>query len=180
MVPGHYRRGFTLLELLVVMAIIAVVTALVVPRVGNSLSNLELKASARSVAASLRYANTRAMTVKKPYLAVIDPAKNVLVVSPLGPQGNEEGDEEGPAPEEKPQSLRPRLYRLPDGVRFETREMETQGVEEGRLVIYFWGNGTSSGGSFVLANKGGRRYLLTVDIVTSQVKIEAMADEIMG
>ena len=50
----HLGRGFTLLELLVVLALATLLIALVPPLISAALPGVELKSSARKVAASVR------------------------------------------------------------------------------------------------------------------------------
>ena len=52
-------RGFTLLELIIVLIIIGVASALVVPRLVGSTGNLDVRTAAGKVAAFLRYAGSR-------------------------------------------------------------------------------------------------------------------------
>ena len=154
------------------MAIIGIVTAVVVPRVGNSLSNLELRSSARSVAACLRYANTRAMTRKMVYLASFDLEKGKLLTAPLASAysgKDESGDQEGL------RSHQPMIYMLPKDLSFYVGETDGQTSESNKFDIYFFENGTCSGGRIFLANKRGKAYKLVVDIITSQVEINAVS-----
>jgi general secretion pathway protein H len=61
--PRHRRRpaGFTLLELLIVMLILAVVVGLSAPRFGRTFRHLQLQLFASEVANVFTYASTRAV-----------------------------------------------------------------------------------------------------------------------
>ena len=74
------RNGFTLLELLVVMMLIAIMAALVVPRLPST-GNSALKSSARSTAALLRYLGERSIGSKQIYRLHINLAENSLKVT---------------------------------------------------------------------------------------------------
>lgn len=58
------RRGFTLIELVVVLAILSVAVALVLPAVGRSTQGLRLRGEAGRVAALLREARREAVTAR--------------------------------------------------------------------------------------------------------------------
>ena len=60
------ESGFTLVEMVVVVVILAVIAALVYPRLAPS-GDAELRTSARSLAASIRYLEDRAITTKTAY-----------------------------------------------------------------------------------------------------------------
>jgi prepilin-type N-terminal cleavage/methylation domain-containing protein len=76
-------RGFTLFELLVVMLIISLIAALVMPQTAASLPGVRLKSAARAVAASLRYARSRAVYESTPYVAIFDSTRKFLAVEPI-------------------------------------------------------------------------------------------------
>ena len=64
--------GVTLLELLIVLMIIAFVTAIVVPTLGGGVSTADLKSATREVASGLRYARDQAIAKRTESLLVID------------------------------------------------------------------------------------------------------------
>src|SRR5689334_10103049 len=64
--------GFTLLELLVVLAILGLTVALAVPVFHRVMPGLELKATARSVAAALREARGLAVSSNREVAVTID------------------------------------------------------------------------------------------------------------
>lgn len=64
--------GFTLLELLVVLAIIGLVLAIVPPNLMKGTGAQALKADARLVVSGLQYARTRAISLNVPVSLVID------------------------------------------------------------------------------------------------------------
>lgn len=57
------RKGFSLIELLLVLAIISAIVALVAPRLSGTLDSLQLKRVSRDMAASLR--TTRSQAISK-------------------------------------------------------------------------------------------------------------------
>ena len=58
---GESRGGFTLLELLMVIAIIGVVTAIISPRIGTAMGGGKLRIGTRSVIQTARYARAMAL-----------------------------------------------------------------------------------------------------------------------
>ena len=65
-------KGFTLLELIVVMVVAAAAVGLVAPRFAAALPGLELKSAATDLASALRYARGRAIAMRREIAVVID------------------------------------------------------------------------------------------------------------
>jgi general secretion pathway protein H len=82
---GTYsRHGFTLIELVVVLFIISIITAVLLPSFAG-FGESRLKSDAREMASILRYMNDSAITRKETYSLKFDLDKNI--VSWKGPDG---------------------------------------------------------------------------------------------
>jgi general secretion pathway protein H len=72
---GGARRssGFSLLEILMVMAIIAIASLLAVAVLTGGIDGLRLRSSAKEIAANLRFTRAQALSTGRPQKFVIDP-----------------------------------------------------------------------------------------------------------
>jgi type II secretion system protein H len=77
-------RGFTLIELVVVVAILAVVAALVGPAVGRGTEGLTLRSEAGRVAGLLRQARQHAVSQHRPTRVELDRARNRVTMTAAG------------------------------------------------------------------------------------------------
>ena len=69
---NRHGAGFTLLEVLVVLVLVSVITAVVAPAVGSGVQTLRLQSAARHVAAALRLARDRAIRRQEVYFVSFD------------------------------------------------------------------------------------------------------------
>lgn len=76
------RRGFTLVELTVVLAIIVVASGLIIARVGGWSSRQGLASSARTLGNMIRTYRERAELEEAPYLLALDLDKGTWSVAP--------------------------------------------------------------------------------------------------
>ena len=67
------NRGFTLVELLVVIAVIAIITAIAIPTFLTYLSRLRLETSCLDVVSYMQYARTQAIGSDEPWRVSFDP-----------------------------------------------------------------------------------------------------------
>src|SRR3972149_3419143 len=77
---GRSRKGISLYELLMVMAVIASVAAITVPTVNSHLPSLKLTASARIVSAKLRQAQEEAVTTQIQHSVKFYPAASPVTL----------------------------------------------------------------------------------------------------
>ncbi|HDK38102.1 MAG TPA: type II secretion system protein GspH [Thiolapillus brandeum] len=139
--------GFTLLELLVVMALAAILMTLVPPMISSSLPGVQLKSAARELAAGLRYARSHALTSHETAALTLDVKKRNFQISG-----------------------RQKHYSIPDSLHINllTAESETRGEYVG--AIRFFPDGGSTGGRITLS-QGERAFGVDVDWLTGRVRI---------
>lgn len=82
------RRGFTLIEIVVVLVIIGMVMTLVIPRLPNTQGE-DLKISARTLASTLRYLQDRATTTGMTYYLHLEPGTDNVKVMQAAADGSE-------------------------------------------------------------------------------------------
>ncbi|MEZ0469229.1 type II secretion system protein XpsH [Luteimonas salinilitoris] len=80
-------RGFSLLEVLMVVALIAVASVLAVGVLGGGIERLQLRSSAKELAANLRFTRAHALATGAPQRFVIDPVAHTWQ-GPAGRQGS--------------------------------------------------------------------------------------------
>ena len=139
--------GFTLLEVMVVLAIgaIAYVMILGVPMRGASI--YDLKSAARTLASGLRQAQTVAMATRRDALLTIDVDAREFLTS-------------GEA----------QVRRLPDNVDVKLFTAQSEVSSDRRGSIRFYPDGSSTGGRITVSS-GERKYLVDVDWLTGRVSI---------
>ena len=161
-------EGFSLIELIIVLVILSVITALVVPRMTQSVSRMNVESTARRVASSLRLARSLAVAEKVLYLAKFDMDADTLTIVSY-----QQTSEEGNSPEfEADPTLAPRVYELTDSVHLrEGVALNGEPVTTGTFLMAFFPAGGTSGGKVVLGDDEDRSFSVSVDRITGLVKI---------
>ena len=162
--------GFSLFELLVVILIIGLISALVTPRMAASLPGVKLKSTTRAVAASLRYARSRAVYESRPYIAIFDSTQKLLAVEPI----------ETPMDAVESNDIRKILntselqnvYEFPEGIEFDVLNDNAADEDPDVFPIFFFPRGDSTGAKIVLQNLRRKQYTITVDTITGTVEID--------
>ena len=73
------QKGFTLAEVLVVLVILGIASAIVIPMIGDT-SNLRASSAARQIASTLLFTQTSAITDQQQYQVVFDSVNNCYEV----------------------------------------------------------------------------------------------------
>ena len=159
------KKGFTLIELLVVLVIISLASAFVFPRLMAPMGNLTLKTATKKIAASLRFARSRAVSEKITRIGAFDFDNKRLIV--FSENENKLSDEDNLASGEQPDIT----YDFPEGVFLKKAAAGADEVNAGIFNIVFFPNGSSSGGEVVLSNTADKRYRIRVDFITGMVTL---------
>ena len=141
------QGGFTIIELLVVMVIMALAYTLASPMISSGVSGAELKASARQIAAGLRKARSDAISRRQESVLTLDLATRQFQLS---------GDQ--------------RVYRLPPSVAVKVFTAQSELVGGTAGSIRFFPDGGSTGGRITLS-ANARNYDVDINWLTGQVVI---------
>lgn len=142
-------RGFTLLEIVLVLAIIAFASLLAAAALGGGIEGLRLRSAAREVAAQLRFTRAHAIATGEPQRFVIDPGAHAWT-----------------APKQRHGELPRKLAIAFTGAR-EAQPAPGQGA------IVFFPDGASTGGRMRMA-LGDAAWQVDVAWLTGQVKVARM------
>ena len=146
---GLAVRGFSLMELVVVLAVLAIAAAVVAPAVGRTVDSVRARAEVGAVAAFLRAAREQAVTRQQALEVLIDNGTHALVVRRAG--------REGDAAVLTSRAVSPLL-------RIEADPPPPR--------VTFLPHGMSSGARFAVAAPGSRAYVIAVDALTGRVSTE--------
>ena len=141
------QRGFTLLEIIVVLALGAVLYALVLAVPTRGASMADLKATARTLASGLRQAQTTAMVSRKDAVLSVDVEAREFVMP---------GDTEA--------------RKLPQNIDLKLYTAQSEVANQHRGVIRFYPDGSSTVGR-ITVSAGERKFLVDVDWLTGRVSI---------
>ncbi len=140
------ERGFTLVEMLVVLAIIAMFLGISTPFVAGFGKGLRLRASAREISSVLRIARSNAVTFRRDFSVVFDTEKNEYWI------------------EDSTGSLFDKAFRLPRSVRL-SRKDDTDPVtfQNDRITFKPTGSIEGSGGTITITdNRGFSKEIIVV------------------
>ena len=145
------QRGFTLLELLVVLAIIGFVVALVPGFVLRSQPQLDVEVAARAIADGLRETRSEAVVRNRAQVFALDVEARVFRAGEQTP------------------------VRIDDGIALSFRTARSQLVDEGVGQIRFFPDGSSTGGLIRLV-QGNARADVRSDWLTGLVTVDVAVE----
>jgi type II secretion system protein H len=151
----RYRgnRGFSLLELVIVLLIIGLAAGLSYPSLRRGTTALHLRATGRAVLNYLRYAREKSVTEQKEVTVTIDRSAQTVALSDTA------GEEQ-------------KVLTLPDDVKIvEMRSIERE-ITDGPLVTRFLPNGSAENAEIVLKADNGGEIHLIVDPITGGSRMQ--------
>ncbi len=148
---GGVQAGFTLLELLAVLALMGLLLGLTLPSLMHTWEREKHRAALRELTTALRTARSEAVTKSQ--------TVRLFLNLQTGRYRLEGAAREGAL----------------TGMRLSDARLVWQNLEKTQGYIAFYGDGSSSGGALTLIDATGRRYLLEVKPVTGKVSLESQA-----
>lgn len=150
---SHAQRGFTLLEVLTVIALIALTYTLLPKMVFGGVSGAELRSNVRAVAAGLRMTRDAAVQDKREAVLTLDLENRAFTLP---------GDA--------------KVHRLNEHLDVKLFTAQSDLIAEKVGVIRFFPDGSSNGGR-VTVSAGGRKFAVDVDWLTGRVTINEVTGD---
>lgn len=141
------QSGFTLLEMLAVIVLLAIALTAVSMSVSKSLSSAKVRAVSRDLVASLRY--TRGQAIVKGEQKTFDVDLEAMTYS---------------APGREPQ-------KFPDGIEVRVLTAAQEATSDRKLGIRFFPDGSSTGGN-IGVHSGEREWRVNVEWLTGEVALD--------
>ena len=144
-------RGFTLIEMTVVLVIIAIGLTLAVPLIEGGFDSREVRRAARQIASTMVHCRVEAVSKAEPQGLVINPERNMIATSDRG-----------------------RWAVLTDRAIIEKVEGGSV-LGDGAVQVLFYPNGSTSGADVVVASRRDRgrdRLRITLDPLVGTVRVQ--------
>jgi general secretion pathway protein H len=143
------QLGVTLIEMLVVVAIIAIAGAIVLPGVTTGLENLKLRTTAERLGNTFRFARETALRRQVICQVTVDPQRRTVALEQVSA-------ERGPA-----SAAGTRSWEMPAGIQVR--------LERARAFVFAPGGGPNI--SLTLVNSRGRAALVELDVLTGLPRV---------
>ena len=144
---GKDSRGFSLLELVLVLVVMGISMAIVLPNIGRRFQESEVRSSALGLAAVARQLRSRALVDGVPQQLIVSMPHNIYFVPKV------------------------REVHLPGDVRIGSIE-GGEAMERDTKRFYFFPNGSSLGGEIVIANIANSiSYLVRFEPLTGKIEV---------
>jgi prepilin-type N-terminal cleavage/methylation domain-containing protein len=175
------RAGFTLIELIVVLVLIGILTALILPEMRGSFSDSILKSTSRNLVQALHLASSRAIISNQPHRLRLESGTGQFRVEKMVYEGNKEGEfrplQKGAGTEGKINSrLHFEVRKNPNAPKaspyFSSASSETDGARD---AITFHPDGTAEDAQILLEDREGFRLLLQVHPITARVDLKEIS-----
>ena len=143
---GSHARGFTLIELMLVLMLMGIGGVIVLPNIEKGMQDREVRRSALGLAAAARNLRSRAIDEGMPQLLVLDIEQNNY------------------------RAARGAEVHLPADVKFSAVVGGEIVDREGRQFVFF-PNGSSHGGSIALLGGRGASYSIRLEPLTGKIQV---------
>jgi type II secretion system protein H len=161
--PRRGLRGFSLLELMVVVILIAIMSALILPQMRGTFEGAILKTTGRKLIAAMNLAHSRAVTLQQLHRVVFDAKDGRFVVE------RNARDTEG--------SSYTALADVPGGAGELDKRLTIDVHKEGEAessTISFYPNGTADTAEILLRDREGFQLGLRINPITARVSVQEL------
>jgi general secretion pathway protein H len=158
---GCNNRGFTLIELVIVMLVLGIVAAITMPRVGGMLDRQNMRRTINVVRGTARYLQARAALTKRTYRLTLDLDKQTLSACYLTEESCQ-----------KEHNRVLRDYDFPPTVQvLDIVNLAGEKTEEGEVGTHFYPSGDAEPSVIHLSGSGTERMTLMIEPFTGRLKV---------
>jgi prepilin-type N-terminal cleavage/methylation domain-containing protein len=151
------ERGFSLLEIIMVIVVISLAVSITYPSLSRGTASLQLRAAARGVLNTMRYAREKAITEQSEIKIVVERETQKVILADAYGQGS-------------------RSYTLPIEIRIARMAIAGEEVLEGPLVIRFLPNGSAEKAEVLLRSEKGGLLRIVTDPITGGARISPASE----
>jgi prepilin-type N-terminal cleavage/methylation domain-containing protein len=159
------NKGFSFIELMVVLVILSLSISLVTPSLSRFLRTVELKGAAKKVSGILRHGRSEAVNKGLVY--------QIFFNADLREIGVQSRESTKVKEEVKREELPKKVYSLPEGIQIKKVEVASPQYAADLPTIEFYPNGGSNGGSIFLDGRDRNGFHIEVNFLTGIVKIKS-------
>lgn len=153
-IPPHADRGFTMIEMMVVLVVAGIVAAVAVPSFQPAIAGMQLRSATQDVASALRHVRGFALATGKEQIFFLNVTNHWYRVSG-----------------------RKKTYGLPGGVKLDLFTADQEQTEDGQGgAIRFYPDGSATGGRVTLS-ASGRKFKVDVNWLTGAIVIREDAQD---
>jgi len=183
----HHRRAFTLVEVLMVLAILGICTIIAMPSLVRSIRGNRLRVGTRTIVMAGNYARTMSILRNQEMKLVLDKGANSVTVEPyrdvITPRSEDLGltdqfppatpppsSDVSPAPTESTSALPPvRIVRKLDAVRIDsvTVDRKKNKTPDASAMVVYQSNGRCNPYEVRVVDEYGSAMVISVDAVAS-------------
>jgi type II secretion system protein H len=157
-------KGFSLIELLVVLILLSLSLALVAPSLSRFSRTVELRGAAQKISGILRNCRSESVNKGKVYQVILNSQSREVTVHTKEPSGEKDEKKEASTPQ--------RTYLLPEGIQMKEDPTSSSESASGLPIIEFYPNGGSNGGTILINSPDRLGYRIQVNFLTGMVEIK--------
>jgi general secretion pathway protein H len=162
------NKGFSLIEMVIVLVIASFIMAMITPSLFKSLAGLEQRTSINKLVTTLRYARSQAVTLKQAYQVYLDLNEYSYWLAPV-----ESSDSASSSTRAKEIEVPATAIPLEAQLKIEkVLRGPKKEITSGVATIVFYPRGDSSGGEIILRDGDNVLHTIVVDPITGRVKLK--------
>lgn len=156
------NKGFTLLEIILVILLLSLSAYLVVPSLARWAKAIELKGTTQKIAGILRYYRLSAIQKGQVHQILIDQKQRKLIIRALQSEKKDGGEFTW---------VEKIKYQIPESINLKEEVSSSEYTTE-LPAIEFYPTGQANGGQILLADSEQKGYRIKVSFLTGLVEVE--------